>query len=284
MRVDARDRFAATADLYERWRPTYPDALVDWLTAGLAPGSTVADLGCGTGIFSRLLAARGLHVIGIDPNETMLDKARAAGDGAGDIEPKSEPEASRRDAATVCGRASPRSQTTTGDVEYRRGEAAATGLSEGSVTLAVGAQSFHWFEVPATMRELRRILTTEGRGAAVWNVRADSPLGDAYEALLRRFSTEYGEVVRPEDRIAALRAFPGVTDIQEIELTHAQRLDRGGLFGRVYSSSYVVHGVDDREGFDRALDALFDAHQEGGVVELRYRCPAIAWRLGPVTS
>jgi uncharacterized protein (TIGR02996 family) len=53
-----------------------------------------------------------------------LQLARAAGksDGAGDIEPKSEPEASRRDAATVRGRASPGSQTTM--AKHRRRERA----------------------------------------------------------------------------------------------------------------------------------------------------------------
>ena len=39
----------------------------------------MADLGCGTGILTRLLADRGLEVTGIDPNEDMLAHAR---DGA----------------------------------------------------------------------------------------------------------------------------------------------------------------------------------------------------------
>ena len=49
------------------------------------------------------------------------------------------------------------------------------------------------------------------------------------------------------------------------------RLDRQGLFGRVYSSSYVAHGVADREAFDRALGALYDRYQQGGAVEFVYR-------------
>ncbi len=36
---------------------------------GLGPGSVLVDVGCGTGISSRLFAAHGLRVIGIEPND-----------------------------------------------------------------------------------------------------------------------------------------------------------------------------------------------------------------------
>jgi SAM-dependent methyltransferase len=69
--VDPRQRFAGAASGYARFRPSYPDALVDRVLAesGARPGDRVADVGCGTGIFTRLLAARGLDAVGVDPNE-----------------------------------------------------------------------------------------------------------------------------------------------------------------------------------------------------------------------
>src|SRR6185295_10044902 len=114
LRVDSRDRFSATVDLYKKYRPSYPPALIDWLleVGQLAPGDRVADLGCGTGISTRLLAARGLDVVGIDPNEDMLASARAEG----------------------------------GVATYQRGEAVATGLANASVKMATAAQAFHWFD------------------------------------------------------------------------------------------------------------------------------------------
>ena len=39
---------------------------------------TVIDLGCGTGVFARTLAAAGLRVIGIDPAQASIDFAEAA--------------------------------------------------------------------------------------------------------------------------------------------------------------------------------------------------------------
>jgi 2-polyprenyl-3-methyl-5-hydroxy-6-metoxy-1,4-benzoquinol methylase len=59
-------------------------ALAPWLR--VAPGMRVLDVGCGVGRWSRLLAARGAHVTGVDLSPTMIDEARrrAADAGLGD--------------------------------------------------------------------------------------------------------------------------------------------------------------------------------------------------------
>jgi 2-amino-4-hydroxy-6-hydroxymethyldihydropteridine diphosphokinase len=51
------------------------DAAVEAL--GTLSGKRVLDVGCGTGRFTRALAARGAHVTGVDASATMLDAARA---------------------------------------------------------------------------------------------------------------------------------------------------------------------------------------------------------------
>jgi len=67
-------RFSGAAAGYARFRPGYPEALVDWVVAESAvrEGDRVVDVGCGTGILTRMLARRGFDVVGIDPNEDML--------------------------------------------------------------------------------------------------------------------------------------------------------------------------------------------------------------------
>lgn len=244
---DPRQRFSAVADLYHRHRPSYPPAIIDWIlvTAGLSPPATVADIGCGTGISTRLFAERGFDVLGIDPNEEMLAKARDAG-GA----------------------------------RYFRGEASATDLPAESIDLVIAAQAFHWFDIPSTLAEIGRILRPGGWSAAFWNIRAlEGPFMEDYDALLRRWSREYAIVESHEESGRRLRTHPGIVDPTEAVFPNLQRLDRDGFFGRVASSSYVIHGVADRPGFDRALGELFHQHQSAGVVELRYDTVAIAWRL-----
>lgn len=246
MTIDSRERFSATASNYSRYRPSYPPALFDWLAAQarLGPGAVVADVGCGTGIATRLWAARGYAVTGIDPNQEMLAEARREG-GA----------------------------------RYQRGEATATGLDDASVDLVSAAQAFHWFDVSAALGEFRRVLRPGGACAAFWNLRGAGPLMDEYDALLRAHASEYEVLLKPVQTIAAIRCHAEVSEPRAAEFAHAQRLDRAGLFGRAYSSSYVVHGLRERDRFDRALDALFDRHAVAGTIEFPYACVALLWRL-----
>jgi SAM-dependent methyltransferase len=69
--------FGSTADQYDRFRPAYPDALIDDL-AGLRPAK-VLDVGCGTGKVARSLAGRGLSVLGVEVDRRMAEVARGHG-------------------------------------------------------------------------------------------------------------------------------------------------------------------------------------------------------------
>jgi len=233
------------ASTYARYRPSYPPSLIDWVVAeaGVQPADRVADVGCGTGILTRLLAGRGLEVVGIDPNEDMLAEARVGG----------------------------------GPAAYRRGEAASTGLDDASVTLVTAAQAFHWFDVDEALDEFHRILKPGGHVAAIWNIRGESPFMADYQAVLRRFSAEYSVVESWEESLARLRVHPRVEAPREGEAPNAQAFDLDGLRGRAGSSSYVSHGVADREGFEAALRAAFETHARGGFVEFPYRTVALVF-------
>ena len=77
---EQRDRaevFGSVAEDYDRYRPTYPDRLVDDL---LARGPrAVLDVGCGTGKAARLFAARGVPVLGVEIDPQMAAVARRHG-------------------------------------------------------------------------------------------------------------------------------------------------------------------------------------------------------------
>jgi SAM-dependent methyltransferase len=65
--------FARAAAAYERGRPGYPSAAVDFLAARLrlGPGRRVVDLAAGTGTLARSLPATGAEVIAVEPVAEM---------------------------------------------------------------------------------------------------------------------------------------------------------------------------------------------------------------------
>jgi len=246
-----RTRYAASADHYQRHRPSYPAALIDWVlaTTGRRVPARVADVGCGTGIATRLFAERGFDTVGIDPSREMLAYAHRAG-----------------------------------RARYICAEAAATSLATASIDLVVAAQCFHWFDLAPTLHEFRRIIRPGGWGVAFWNLRASTPVMDEYDRLLRTYSSEYGVLARQEAAPAALRAAPGIREWREAVFDNAQTLDRAGLFGRAFSSSCVQHGVQDKSAFERALSHLFERAQRDGRIELRYRAVALCWPIEPTAK
>jgi SAM-dependent methyltransferase len=76
--LDRRLAFGHVAELYDRVRPSYPDAVIDDLIAfaGITPPSRLLDVGAGTGKLTRLLADRGFGVLGLEPSPAMAAVAR----------------------------------------------------------------------------------------------------------------------------------------------------------------------------------------------------------------
>ena len=77
-RRSRRQSFEEIAELYDQARPVYPEAVFDDLfeLAGLAAGSRVLEIGCGTGKATLSLAARGLEVACVELGPDLAAIAR----------------------------------------------------------------------------------------------------------------------------------------------------------------------------------------------------------------
>ena len=76
--TDSTTRFSTKAEVYAKARPRYPATVVTFLESQdvLRPGSTIVDLGSGTGLSAVPFLDAGYTVIGVEPNDPM----RAEGD------------------------------------------------------------------------------------------------------------------------------------------------------------------------------------------------------------
>lgn len=71
--INPQGRFSSRVENYAKYRPGYPDEVIDFLQAELEDNSesVIADIGGGTGISSLRSRARGINTIAIEPNEAM---------------------------------------------------------------------------------------------------------------------------------------------------------------------------------------------------------------------
>ena len=239
---------------YDAVRPSYPSAAVDWVLEGLDVPLDVVDLGAGTGLFTRLLAARPAHevrtVVAVEPSESM--RAVLARDVA-------DPEGAYGAAGRV--RALP-------------GTAEATGLTEARADVVVAAQAWHWVDVPRASREAARVLRLGGRLAAVWN-QLDTTVPWVHR-LTRIMHAGDVHAAAPEQRRFA--APFGTEDHGRwgwsVELTPAQ------LHGLMASRSYWLRATPaTRERMTANLDWYLHehlGHAEQEVLTVPYL--TVAWR------
>jgi SAM-dependent methyltransferase len=75
-----RKTFDEVADVYERARPGYPEALVDDVIAlsGLPPRGSILEIGTGTGKATVAFARRGYRILGLEPGPRLAAIARRA--------------------------------------------------------------------------------------------------------------------------------------------------------------------------------------------------------------
>ena len=241
--IDPTKRFSNRVENYRKYRPRYPQAVVDLLAneCDLTSDSIIADAGSGTGILSELFLKNGNRVFGIEPNDAM----RAAGEQL----------------------LAEYSAFTSID-----GLAEATTMPGNSVDFVVAGQAFHWFNRDQARAEFARILKRNGWVALIWNERRleSTPFLRSYERLLLRYGTDY-PVVRHEniyDDIAMLFT-PGQYQLRIFE--NHQVFDFEGVKGRLLSASYVP--APGHKNFAAMLDelrAVFDAQQESGAVTFEY--------------
>jgi SAM-dependent methyltransferase len=225
--------FGRAADDYERGRPGYPVAAVDWLLHQAGHVTDVVDVGAGTGKFTASLVAQGLTVTAVEPDPEM--RARLTANYS--------------------------------EVLALSGTAEAMPVDDASADLVTFAQSWHWVDVPRASAEVARVLRPGGALALVWNIR--DPEVEWVERLGEVMGSSTAEQYASHD---PLLAAPLAVEAYA-EFRWENPLPRAELIAMVTSRSYVITmALAEREALLERLAELLDSHPDlAGQTE--YRMP-----------
>jgi SAM-dependent methyltransferase len=153
--------FGAVAEQYDRYRPTYPEALIDDLAA--TQPAKVLDVGCGTGKAAVALAKRGLSVLGVELDERMADVARSHG---------IEVEVAAFEAWDNAGRA---------------------------FDLVTCGDAWHWIDPARGVSKAAEVLKMGATIARFWTSGTlTDPVIAAFDPIYRRYAPEIAQVWRPD--------------------------------------------------------------------------------------
>lgn len=233
--------FDAWAVDYDRYRPGYPDALFDEISARLSlpDRPAVVDLGAGTGIASAAMARRGWRVTAVEPGGPMLAALQAR------------VERERLEVTPV------------------QATAEQTGLPDASADLATAGQAFHWFDHLAAVHEMARVVRPGGGIALFWNMRDDTRSAFLAEYGRLLVAHEVKEDLRGPGRHPDTRrwiAQAGGFDPSEFfQVAHVQRMTPDEFIGLVFTASYVRTRPEQVQAALRAdVAALLERHAPGG--------------------
>jgi len=235
------ERFTGKADIYKKFRPTYPKELIDYLYSqvGFTNTSAVADIGSGTGIFSRLLLERGSKVYCVEPNEDMRNIAEKDLSGFENF-------------ISV------------------NGNDKSTGLPDKSVDFVTTAQAFHWFDRELFKLECQRILKPGGKVVIVYNgpddcefIRKRDSISEKYAVGDKKGYHQHG------DSVGKYADFFADGICEDKTFRNDLQFDKESFIGRDLSRSYTPKEESEPEkyqGLVKELSELFDEYNINGVL------------------
>ena len=234
--------FSAKADAYAKGRPGYPAAAISFLKQkGIGSGAHIADVGAGTGLFSKALLVTGAEVFAVEPDDAMRAKAASA-------------------------------LSVFPLFHEIKGSAEQIPLPGGSMNFVSAAQAFHWFDKDSFKRECRRILVPGGKIVLIWNVEVfGSDFFRDYGEVLKKHTYAAGQTKEEANYSIEDYFFKPAESFldtfERAEFPNDLALDRDTFVFKSLSSSAAPAAGDERyAAFTDELEQVFDRHQKNGVL------------------
>lgn len=233
--MDNTEKFTQKSEAYSLGRPAYSKNLIDMLynTQGFNTQSVIADVGSGTGIFTKQLVEKGGIVYAVEPNKEMRSVAEN----------------------TL--------------IKFKNfvsvdGTAENTTLDDHSVDFITVAQAFHWFDVEKFKKECKRILKPNGKIYLIWNTRdvsADINIrqGEIFKKYCPDFVGFSGGIQENDNRILAFFD----DNFERVEFDNPIFYDKTRFILRSLSGSYSLKESD--ENYAEFLNSIIELFDEFSV-------------------
>ena len=242
------ERFSGKAQLYAKFRPSYPTALVDWLFK-MTNAEKVADIGAGTGKFTEKLLAKPWSVTAVEPNtERGRELLKCVG----------------------------------GMAEIVMASAESTGLPEHKFGLITTAQAFHWFDENKFREECKRLLTPDGRLAIVFNSRLSGAISVERDEIFRKYCPDFANRrshmgVRSEEDGDKFLRNEYFSSVDVFQMENPVIFSREQFIGNSLTLSYSPKENDPNfKAFITEIRDLFDKYHRYGKVAISYKTTCYA--------
>lgn len=237
--------FDDVASIYEKYRPSYPEEYLNYLISkcNLNKNSVVADIGAGTGIFTKQLLDKNLKVIAVEPNDKMRKVLEEKLNG-------------NKNFTSI------------------NGTDKNTNLKENSIDLITVAQAFHWFDIQSFRKECKRILKPNGKICIIWNkldtndtiVKEEKNIDYTYTNQFK----EINNILQDEKREQLIKEFFS-NGTYECKITENNQIyNKETFIGVNLSKSYSLRKEDKNYNeYIKAFKDLFDKYSKNGNLTIK---------------
>ena len=239
--------FTDLADDYAKYRPSYNKEVTNVVLNFVGKDTKVikaADIGAGTGIFNKCLTDAGIrNVLAIEPNREM----RRAG-----------------------------VKFLRNEASFIDGSAEETGLQSNSVDLVTMASCFHWPKTTEALKEIGRILGSDGIFSAIWNPRltdrsvveskVQALLSEEYQITSRVSSGLSGITSELREILTGCEIFRSVVYADAVDVVHRSHEEYIGAWRSVND----VQSQLGKDKFSRFIDDVAKIITEYPTVEVHY--------------
>lgn len=241
--------FDATSAIYDMYRPSYPQIIIDELieSTQVNASSSLLEIGAGSGKATELFLPLNCHITCVEPGEDLARLGLAK-------------------------------LNVEGNITYKVGRFEDIDLFDRTYDLIFSAQAFHWVERPMGYDKIEKLLKHDAYLALIWNMYVNT--GDGQHEALSKLCRDYQVMFfQDKDGLESMKSswvnelldcgYFKTPLVIEVPWTEEQSLENYMNFLNT-SSSYLRLNKEEKRIFDSEVQRIFE--QSDNIITRTYNC------------